>query len=88
METSSTTGSTRRHQPEPAYSYAEADERRQQIHARLQEKLEASKGVDWELLSLEFRRDLMILADEFGRWSRYLDATFDNQAGAPKSKAE
>lgn len=64
-------------------TYAQADEQRRRIQSRLQEKLEAAKGVDWELLSLEFRRDLLILADEFGRWARYLDTTFDGQAGAP-----
>ncbi len=72
------------HQPSPGeLSYAQADERRRRIQARLQETLEAARGVDWELLSLEFRRDLLILADEFGRWARYLDTTFDKQAKSP-----
>lgn len=72
------------HQPSPGeLSYAQADEQRRRIQARLQEKLEAARGVDWELLSLEFRRDLLILADEFGRWARYLDTTFDKQAKSP-----
>ncbi|RUM98669.1 hypothetical protein EET67_06075 [Pseudaminobacter arsenicus] len=69
------------HQPSPdEITYAQADEQRRRIQSRLQEKLEAARGVDWELLSLEFRRDLLILADEFGRWARYLDTTFDKQA--------
>lgn len=67
-------------------TYAQADEQRRQVQARLREKLEAAKGVDWELLSLEFRRDLLILADEFGRWARYLDTTFDHQAKSPGTK--
>lgn len=72
------------YQPSPGeYTYAQADEQRRRIQVRLQEKLEAAKGVDWELLSLEFRRDLLILADEFGRWARYLDTTFDKQAKSP-----
>jgi hypothetical protein len=67
-------------------TYAQADEQRRVIQARLQAKLEAAKGVDWELLSLEFRRDLLILADEFGRWARYLDSTFDTQAKSPGTR--
>ena len=58
---------------------AEADERMRQVLARIQAKIDASKGVDWELFYLEFQRDMMILATEFGRWGRYLDESFDRQ---------
>ena len=58
---------------------ADADERMQLLLARIQAKIETSHGVDWELLYLEFQRDLMILAAEFGRWGRYLDKTFARQ---------
>ena len=58
---------------------ADADERMQLLLARIQAKIESSRGVDWELLYLEFQRDLMILAAEFGRWGRYLDKTFARQ---------
>ena len=58
---------------------SEADERMRQLLARIQAKIDASHGVDWELFYLEFQRDMMILATEFGRWGRYLDESFNRQ---------
>ena len=65
---------------DPGGPGSEVDERMRQLLARIQAKIDASHGVDWELFYLEFQRDMMILATEFGRWGRYLDNSFDRQA--------
>jgi hypothetical protein len=72
--------------PEDSTANAEGDERMKLLLARIQAKIETSHGVDWELLYLEFQRDLMILAAEFGRWGRYLDKTFARQETPPHAQ--
>lgn len=63
--------------------YGEVAVRRRQLHARLDEKLKLARGVDWELLSLEFRRDLWLLAIAFDGWARLMDTEFrDRQKAA------
>jgi hypothetical protein len=65
---------------DPGGPGSEADERMRQLLARIQAKIDAAHGVDWELFYLEFQRDMMILGTEFGRWGRYLDNSFERQA--------
>ena len=63
--------------------YGEVAERRRQLNERLDAKLKLARGVDWELLSLEFRRDLWLLAVAFDGWARLMDTEFrDRQRAA------
>lgn len=48
------------------------------IQTRLDAKLNQPHGVDWELLKLEFQRDLWLLALSVEEWMRLWDREFDN----------
>ena len=55
----------------------ELDEKARKLKSRLQEKLGASNGIDWELLKLELQHDLLLLTNSFRNWTRRLDNSFD-----------
>jgi hypothetical protein len=63
-------------------AYGEVAERRRQLQERLNAKLKMARGMDWELLSLEFRRDLWLLAVAFDGWARIMDSEFRHRQSA------
>ncbi|GAB1582691.1 hypothetical protein [Phyllobacterium phragmitis] len=64
--------------PAQTYEFAELDERARQLQARLRAKLDNAHGVDWELLKLEFQKDLLLLTNSFRGWAEHLDKRFNN----------
>lgn len=52
----------------------------QEIQSKLKARLEASRGVNWELLKLELQNDLLLLTNSFDHWSKRLDAKFNKQS--------
>ena len=64
--------------PAQTYEFAELDEHARQLQARLRAKLDNAHGVDWELLKLEFQKDLLLLTNSFRGWAEHLDKRFNN----------
>jgi hypothetical protein len=67
---------------EAARAYADIVDQWRQLEARLDAKLKRPHRMDWELVKLEFRRDLWLLALSFEQWTRYWDREFDDQRKA------
>ncbi|MGO4568896.1 hypothetical protein AB4Z52_28570 [Rhizobium sp. 2YAF20] len=52
------------------------DDRMNAIHHRLRKKLDSANGMSWELLKLEWRYDLALLAYSLGVYASYQDTRF------------
>lgn len=65
---------------EPVFDTDDARHRYEQVRDALNRRLEEhkGKGIDWELLKLEFQRDFALLANEFDVWFRYVDKTYQH----------
>ncbi|MGH6762335.1 MAG: hypothetical protein ACRECW_12190 [Phyllobacterium sp.] len=65
---------------QPVFDTEDARQRYEQVRDALNRRLEEQKGkgINWELLKLEFQRDFALLANEFDVWFRYLDKTYQH----------